>query len=58
VIAFAQGPIVNSGVSIKTRLAVGLSDVPANRVQLQQVVLNLVLTLLKQWAVIDYHKAT
>ena len=42
VIALAQGAIVKNGVSIQTRLA-GLSDVQADRVQLQQVVLNLIL---------------
>jgi PAS domain S-box-containing protein len=43
VIALAQGAIVKNGVSIQTRLAEGLSDVQADRVQLQQVVLNLIL---------------
>jgi C4-dicarboxylate-specific signal transduction histidine kinase len=43
VIALAQSAIVKNGVSIQTRLAEGLSDVQADRVQLQQVVLNLIL---------------
>ena len=43
VIALAQGAILKNGVSIQTRLTEGLSDVQADRVQLQQVVLNLVL---------------
>jgi PAS domain S-box-containing protein len=43
VIALAQGAIVKYGVSIQTRLTEGLSDVQADRVQVQQVVLNLIL---------------
>ena len=42
-IALAQGAIIENGVSVQTRLAEGLSDVQADRVQLQQVVLNLIL---------------
>jgi hypothetical protein len=43
VIALAQSAIVKNGVSIKTSLTEGLSDIHADRVQLQQVVLNLIL---------------
>ena len=43
VIALAQGAILKNCVSIQTRLTEGLSDVQADRVQLQQVVLNLIL---------------
>jgi PAS domain S-box-containing protein len=43
VIALAQGAIVRNGVSVQTRLAEGLSHVQADRVQVQQVVLNLIL---------------
>ena len=43
VIALAQGAIIRNGVSIQTGLTEGLSDVQADRVQLQQVVLNLIL---------------
>jgi C4-dicarboxylate-specific signal transduction histidine kinase len=43
VIALAQGAIVKNGVSIQTRLTEGLSDVQADRIQLQQVILNLIL---------------
>jgi PAS domain S-box-containing protein len=43
VIALAQGAIIKNGVSVQTRLAEGLSHVQADRVQLQQVVLNLIL---------------
>jgi signal transduction histidine kinase len=42
VIALAQGAIIKNGVSVQTRLTEGLSDVQADRVQLQQVVLNLI----------------
>jgi C4-dicarboxylate-specific signal transduction histidine kinase len=43
VIALAQSAIIKNGVSIRTRLTEKLSDVQADRVQLQQVVLNLIL---------------
>ncbi|HTE76136.1 MAG TPA: ATP-binding protein [Xanthobacteraceae bacterium] len=43
VIALAQGAIVKNGVSVQTRLTEGLSNVQADCVQLQQVVLNLIL---------------
>jgi PAS domain S-box-containing protein len=43
VIALAQDAIIKNGVSVQTNLAEGLSDVQVDRVQLQQVVLNLIL---------------
>jgi signal transduction histidine kinase len=43
VIALAQDAIIQNGVSVQTRLTEGLSDVQADGVQLQQVVLNLIL---------------
>jgi PAS domain S-box-containing protein len=43
VIALARSVIIQHGVSIQTRLADGLSSVQGDRVQLQQVILNLVL---------------
>lgn len=43
VIALAQGAIVKDGVSVHIRLTEGLSEAQADRVQLQQVVLNLIL---------------
>jgi PAS domain S-box-containing protein len=43
VIALARSAILQHGVSVQTRLADGLSPVQGDRVQLQQVVLNLVL---------------
>jgi signal transduction histidine kinase len=43
VIALAQGFISKNGVSIRTRLKKGLRYVQADRIQVQQVVLNLIL---------------
>jgi len=43
VIVLAQSAILRNGVSVQTRLADGLLPVEGDRVQLQQVVLNLVL---------------
>jgi C4-dicarboxylate-specific signal transduction histidine kinase len=43
VIALAQGVIIENGVSVQTRLTVELPHVHADRVQVQQVVLNLIL---------------
>jgi len=53
VIALAQGAIVKNGVSIQTRLTEGLSDVHADRVQLQQVVLNLILNAVEAMGSIE-----
>jgi signal transduction histidine kinase len=43
VIVLARTEVVKKGVAVQTRLAEGLSTVKADRVQVQQVVLNLVL---------------
>src|SRR5262249_56312169 len=43
VIALARSLIVSNGVSVQTRLANGLFPVQGDRVQVQQVVLNLIL---------------
>ena len=43
VIVLARSAIIKNGVSVQTRLAEGLSPVHGDRVQLQQVVLNLIL---------------
>jgi C4-dicarboxylate-specific signal transduction histidine kinase len=43
VIALARSEAANNGVSVQTRLTEGLSPVQGDRVQLQQVVLNLVM---------------
>lgn len=53
VIALAQGAIVKNGISIQTRLTEGLSDVRADRVQLQQVVLNLILNAVEAMGLIE-----
>ena len=53
VIALAQSAIVKNGVSIQTRLTEGLSDVQADRVQLQQVVLNLILNAVEAMGSIE-----
>ena len=43
VIVLARGAIIKNGVSVQTRLTEGLFPVQGDRVQLQQVVLNLIL---------------
>src|SRR6516162_11110790 len=43
VIGLARGAIIKNGVSLQTRLTEGLLPVPGDRVQLQQVLLNLTL---------------
>ena len=43
VIVFGQSAIIKNGVSVQTRLSEGLFPTPGDRVQLQQVVLNLIL---------------
>jgi len=43
VIVLTQGAIIQNGVSVQTRLTEGLRPVQCDRVQLQQVVLNLIL---------------
>ena len=43
VIGLARGAIIKNGVSLQTRLTEGLLPVPGDRVQLQQVLLNLIL---------------
>ena len=43
VIALARGEMVKNGVSVRTQLAEGLPLIQGDRVQLQQVILNLIL---------------
>src|SRR5215471_10689398 len=43
VIALARGEVVKNGVSVQTQLADGLSLIQGDRVELQQVVLNLII---------------
>ena len=53
VIALAQGAIVKNGVSVQTRLTEGLPHVQADRVQVQQVVLNLILNAVEAMGSIE-----
>jgi C4-dicarboxylate-specific signal transduction histidine kinase len=48
VIALGRSEVAKNGVWVQTRLTEGLSAVQADRVQLQQVVLNLILKRSKQ----------
>jgi PAS domain S-box-containing protein len=53
VIALARSVIVTNGVSVQTRLADGLIAVQGDRVQLQQVVLNLILNAVEAMSSIE-----
>jgi PAS domain S-box-containing protein len=53
VIALAQGAILKNGVSVRTHLTDGVSLVKADRVQLQQVVLNLILNAVEAMGLIE-----
>jgi signal transduction histidine kinase len=53
VIVLAQGAITTNRVSIQTRLTDGLFPVQGDRVQLQQVVLNLILNAIEAMSSID-----
>ena len=53
VIVLARSVIIQHGVSVQTRLADGLSPVQGDRVQVQQVVLNLVLNALEAIGSVD-----
>jgi signal transduction histidine kinase/CheY-like chemotaxis protein len=53
VIALTRGEVVKNGISLRTEFAEGLPRVQADRVQLQQVILNLIMNAVQ--AMIDVH---
>jgi PAS domain S-box-containing protein len=53
VIVLARSAIAENGVSVQTRLPAGLTPVEGDRVQLQQVILNLVLNAAEAMSMVD-----
>jgi PAS domain S-box-containing protein len=53
VIVLARSAIAKNGVSVQTRLTEGLAPVEGDRVQLQQVILNLVLNAVEAMSAVD-----
>ena len=53
VIVLARSAIAENGVSVQTRLSEGLAPVEGDRVQLQQVILNLVLNATEAMSAVD-----
>ena len=53
VIVLARSAIAENGVSVHTRLSEGLAPVEGDRVQLQQVILNLVLNAAEAMSAVD-----
>jgi signal transduction histidine kinase len=53
VIVLAQSAIAKNGVSVQTRLTEGLVPVEGDRVQLQQVILNLILNAVEAMSAVD-----
>jgi PAS domain S-box-containing protein len=53
VIGLAQGTIAENGISLRSRLASGMAPVHGDRVQLQQVVLNLILNAVEAMSSVE-----
>ena len=53
VIVLARSAIAENGVSVQTRLSEGLAPVEGDRVQLQQVILNLILNAVEAMSAVD-----
>jgi PAS domain S-box-containing protein len=53
VIGLARSAIITNGVSVRTRLAEGLLPIQGDRVQLQQVVLNLILNAVEAMSTVE-----
>ena len=53
VIALARNAIIDSGVTVRMHLAEGISPIEADRVQVQQVVLNLILNAVEAMASVE-----
>jgi PAS domain S-box-containing protein len=53
VIVLARSAVTNNGVSVQTRLTEGLAPVQGDRVQLQQVVLNLILNAVEAMSTVE-----
>jgi C4-dicarboxylate-specific signal transduction histidine kinase len=53
VIVLARSAVTKNGVSVQTRLAEGLAPVQGDRVQLQQVVLNLILNAVEAMSAVE-----
>jgi PAS domain S-box-containing protein len=53
VIVLARSAITKNGVSVQTRLTEGLAPVEGDRVQLQQVILNLILNAVEAMSAVD-----
>lgn len=53
VVAITRGELVKNGVSVQLQLADGLPDVEGDRVELQQVILNLIINAVEAMADVD-----
>jgi signal transduction histidine kinase len=53
VVVLAQSAVIRSGVSVQTRLAEGLRPIQGDRVQLQQVFLNLILNAVEAMSSVE-----